>query len=381
VGVPQRDFLLVQSSTELGGAERVLLNLLAASEELRRRSLTAVMRFGAGNLAARLREVGAEVVELPRARVRQPLRMLQTALTLRALVRARGIRVVVGNGAHPQILAGWVARLSRAKSAFVVHMIHRLPLGANERLDVLAIKGPCDLMLANSQASLTPLRQLRPGVDKQLLHLGTPTITVRPEAVQAARAELGAASDEVVIGVFGRLQRWKAQDVFLAAAALVGAARPKTRFVIVGGAMFGLEPEYFVALRAAAAATGFADRIVFTDYRQDVAPYMAACDIICHTSRVPEPFGMVVIEAMSLGKPVIATQGGGPSEIIAEPDQGILVPPDDPAALAAALISLIDDPERRARLGARGRERVISDFGVDTMARNFVAALERLAQR
>jgi glycosyltransferase involved in cell wall biosynthesis len=108
---------------------------------------------------------------------------------------------------------------------------------------------------------------------------------------------------------------------------------------------------------------------------------MAACDIICHTSRVPEPFGMVVIEAMSLGKPVIATQGGGPSEIIAGPDQGILVPPDDPAALAAALISLIDDPERRARLGGRGRERVISDFGVDTMARNFVAALERLAQR
>src|SRR4051794_3831846 len=205
-------------------------------------------------------------------------------------------------------------------------MIHRLPLRANEGLDVLAIKGPCDLMLANSQASLAPLRQLRPDVEKQLLHLGTPAITVPPEAVQSARAELGATNDEVVIGVFGRLQRWKAQDVFLAAASIVGAARPRTRFVVVGGAMFGLEPEYFVGLRAAAAATGFSDRIVFTDYRQDVAPFMAACDIICHTSRVPEPFGMVVIEGMSLGKPVIATRGGGPSEIIAEPDQGILIP-------------------------------------------------------
>ncbi len=380
VSAPQRDFLLVQSSTELGGAERVLLNLLTASEDLRRRSLTAVMRFGDGNLPARLREVGAEVVELPRTRIRQPLQMLRTALALRTLARERGVRVVVGNGAHPQILAGWTARLSGAKAVFIVHMIHHLPLRANATLDVLALKGPCDLMLANSEASLAPLRTLRPDVDKRLFHLGTPIITVPPEAVRTARAELGAADDEVVIGVFGRLQRWKAQDVFLAAAAQVGTARPRTRFVIVGGAMFGLEPEYFSELRAAAAATGFADRIVFTDYRQDVAPFMAACDIVCHTSRVPEPFGMVVIEAMSLGRPVIATRGGGPSEIIAEREQGLLVPPDDPGALAAAILSLVDDPDLRSRVGARGRERVVSTFAIDKMAHNFVAELDRLGR-
>jgi len=381
VSAEPRDFLLVQSSTELGGAERVLLNLLAASDELRRRSLTAVLRFGNGNLPTRLREVGADVVELPKVRVRQPVHLLGTALRLRRLARERGIRVVVGNGAHPQILAGWTARLSRAKSAFLVHMIHRLPLLANHGLDVAAIKGPCDLMLANSRASLRPLEQLRPDVEKRVLHLGTPLVTVSPDAIRAARAELGAGDDEVVLGVFGRLQRWKAQDIFLAAAARVGAARPRTRFVIVGGAMFGLEPEYVTQLRAAAAATGFADRIVFTDYRQDVAPFMAACDVVCHTSREPEPFGMVVIEAMSLARPVIATRGGGPSEIIVEPAQGILIPADDPDALAAAMISLIDDPARRARMGAAARDRVVASFGVDTMARNFVTALEGLARR
>jgi len=374
-----RDFLFVQSSTELGGAERVLLNLLAYNAELRRRSVTAVLRLGDGNLPEKLREVGAEVVEFPKVRIREPVRLMRTIWGLRALVRARGVRVVVGNGVHPQILGGWTARAARVKTAFLVHMIHRLPLRSNEGLDRLALAGPCDLMLANSRASLAPLEKLRPTVAKVILPLGTPLHEVTADARQQARLELGAAPDDVLVGVFGRLQRWKAQDVFVAAAAQVAAARPRARFAVVGGATFGLEPEYFAELRALAAATGLSDRLVFTDFRQDVPRLMAACDIVCHTSRVAEPFGMVVIEAMSLGRPVVATRGGGPSEIIENAEQGVLIDPDDAPRLAAEVIALIDDPERRARIGARGRERVLATFTAEIMASNMLAHLDRLA--
>src|SRR6185437_10517970 len=175
----------------------------------------------------------------------------------------------------------------------------------------------------------------RPGIDIRLLYNGTPQRTVSPDDARAARAELGATEDEVVIGSFGRLQRWKGQDVFIAA----------------GGATFGFEADYAEGLKTAAAVPELEGRVTFTGFRTDVARLMAACDVVCHTSRVPEPFGLVIVEAMALGRAVIATAGGGPSEIISSPQEGVLIAPDDPRALAATMRELIDDPDRRARLG------------------------------
>src|SRR5262245_23197669 len=147
-GAQRRDFLFVQSTTEVGGAESVLFNLMECSAALRDRSVVASLSFGDGDLPERLRRIGADVVELPRARLREPLGVARSVVALRALAKARGVRVVIGNGAHPQILGGVAARLARIRSAFLVHMIHAYPLWKNDPRDALAIKGPCDLMLA-----------------------------------------------------------------------------------------------------------------------------------------------------------------------------------------------------------------------------------------
>jgi len=106
---------------------------------------------------------------------------------------------------------------------------------------------------------------------------------------------------------------------------------------------------------------------------------MAACDVVCHTSRVPEPFGLVVIEAMAQARPVIATRGGGPSEIFADDSQGLLVSPDDAAGLAAAITTLVDDPEKRRRMGIAGLARVKDAFTIDVMARNLIAHFDSVA--
>src|SRR4051812_38708192 len=172
-GQVARDFLFVQSTTEVGGAETVLLNLFSSSAELRDRSVIANLGFGDGDVPARLRGMGAEVVDLPRARLRQPGRVLRVLCALRKLIRERAVKVVIANGAHPQILGGAAARLAGAKSVFLVNMIHAHPLWKNGALDVAAVSGPCDLMLANSRASEATLRLLRPGVDKAVLYPGT----------------------------------------------------------------------------------------------------------------------------------------------------------------------------------------------------------------
>jgi len=373
-----RDFLFVQSTTEVGGAETVLLNLFETSEELRRRSLIATLGFGNGDLPERLRSAGAEVVELKMARLRHPWKLASTFHALRRLTLASGARVVVGNGGHPQIVGGLVARLTGARSAFVVHAIYPTRLRENDPRDLLALFGPCDLMMPVSKVAQAALASLRPGVQSRLLYDGTPMREVAPEAARSARAELGVKEGDVLFGCFGRLQRGKAQDVFIAAARQVAADRPAARFVVVGGPRFEFERQYVEELERAAAVPELANRVTFTGFRTDVPRLMAGCDVVCHTSRASESFGMVIVEAMALGRAVIATAGGGPSEIISSADEGVLVAPDDVAALAAAIRELVDDPQRRARLGARGQERVRAHFSIDVMASTLLGHLDRL---
>ena len=95
---------------------------------------------------------------------------------------------------------------------------------------------------------------------------------------------------------------------------------------------------------------------------------MAACDIFVLPAPA-EPFGLVLIEAMALGKPVIAAGAGGPLEIVADGESGLLVPPHDPAAMAAAISQLLADPEKIRAMGAAGRRRFETHFTADRMAR------------
>ncbi len=375
----QRDFLFVQSTTEVGGAEVVLLNLFEHSPELRERSFVVTLGFGSGNLPSRLRKLGVEVVEMKMPRLRRAWELAPVFARLRGLVRRRGVRVLIGNGGHPQIVAGLTARLAGARSVFIAHMIYPHPIWKNDPRDIIALRGPLDLILAVSKSAQSTLSKLRPTVPNALMYNGTPIREVAPADVRAVRRELNVRDDEILIGVFGRLQRWKGQDVFVKAAAEVATARPSSKFAVVGGSVFGLEQDFADDLRRSADQLGLGGRLAFTGFRSDVSRLMAACDIVCHTSRVPEPFGLVVVEAMALGRATIASRGGGPSEIVT-PDSGILVPPEDPGALARAVISLIDDPGRRRAMGERARERARREFSMEKSTGTLLAHLNALAK-
>ena len=94
-----------------------------------------------------------------------------------------------------------------------------------------------------------------------------------------------------------------------------------------------------------------------------------------------ENFGIAVVEAMALGRPVVATEGGGPSEIVSAADLGVLVRPADAEALAAAVIALIDDPARRRAIGVRAAAHIAANFSIDVMAANLVRHLDDLLSR
>jgi glycosyltransferase involved in cell wall biosynthesis len=125
---------------------------------------------------------------------------------------------------------------------------------------------------------------------------------------------------------------------------------------MVGGPQRAKEEDYFRRLQETARELGIADRVRFLGQRSDVPELLAAADIFCQPNQGPEPFGLVFIEALHAGRPIVTTALGGPVEIVDE-SCGLLAEPDNPAALSAALRRLIQAPELRERLGRSGPRR------------------------
>ena len=188
--------------------------------------------------------------------------------------------------------------------------------------------------------------------------------------------------DAPLLVMAGRISPWKGQHVFVEALASVRAARPAVHGVIVGLAEEADGPGYAARVRAQADALGLGSHLHMAGFRDDMPQALAAADVVVHCSVKPEPFGRVIIEGMAAGRPVVASALGGAAEIIAHGQDGLLTPAGDPAALAAALLRLLDDPGERERLGQAARRTVAQRYQVDAHVRAVLAFYQRvLAER
>lgn len=186
------------------------------------------------------------------------------------------------------------------------------------------------------------------GIDLHAFHPGTDT---------TFRAELGIGADEFVFGALGNVRAPKAYDVLLRAAALLAAEARPSRVVIVGDTAGGVFPE----LERLHAALGLGDRVRFAGFRRDVPNLLRAFDALVLSSRT-EGFSLATVQALATGLPVVATRSGGPEEILQDETTGLLVPPEDPAALAAGMRRLRDDPVLREQLRRAGPGAVATRF-------------------
>jgi glycosyltransferase involved in cell wall biosynthesis len=162
-----------------------------------------------------------------------------------------------------------------------------------------------------------------------------PFDAVTPDEIGAVRDELNLPETGVV-GVFSRLAEWKGQHVLLEALRDL----PNVTALIVGDALFPEDRAYADRLRRTIQDDGLGSRVRMTGFREDVPVLMHACDVIVHTSTAPEPFGRVIVEGMLAGRPVIATNIGGPAEVLNHGETGYLVPPGDAQTLADVLRTL-----------------------------------------
>jgi glycosyltransferase involved in cell wall biosynthesis len=169
----------------------------------------------------------------------------------------------------------------------------------------------------------------------------------------AMKAELGIPSNSKVVGVVGRISEQKAQDDFIRAARIIEQDEPETVFLIVGAAN---DPALLERLQRLTIELGVDEKVRFVGHVTDMPRIYAALDVLVLPSRW-EGFGLVLVEAMAAGKPIVATRVGGIPEVVVDGETALLVPPSDPAAIAAAVVSLLTDPERARAMGRCGVER------------------------
>lgn len=357
--------LYVTPFAEMGGAERTVVDLIALHD--RDVVEPAVCFLHDGPLVTRWREeLGVQTFLLPAPRLRRVVKARRTVAALASLIGAQQVDLVHSTMGWGHMFGGRAAR--RAGKPCVWYQ-HTRP--SRRALDVRAALVRTRTIIANSeftaaaQGRVNPLRR-----QVVVIYPGTRIPTEDREARRGrGRAALGIQPDEFAVGIAGRLQRWKGQDVVLRAAASLIRARPQARLFVIGGALFGLDAGFEQELRRLAADLGIGDRVAFTGHRDDVGDCLAALDVVVHASVHPEPFGLALVEAMAAGTALVAADGGAAREIVTHDSDGLLVPPGDHEALAAALLDLCDNPAHRADLAVAGEWTASVRFDATLMTR------------
>jgi glycosyltransferase involved in cell wall biosynthesis len=316
-------------------------------------------------------------MHLGRLVLRTAAEELPAALRLARIIRAERADVVhLGNGIRANfdgVLACWLTR-----TPCLCHVKGFEKYGARERWAARRI----DAVVCMTEAVRTHCleRGIRPP-RMEIVYDALAPEHFRPRRTrEAVRAEFGLPADAAVFGVVGGIQEWKGQAVVVEAFAHLRASSPEARCLVVGAPHRAGRP-YAERLRARVRELALADSLSFTGFREDVADVVNALDVLVHSSVRPEPFGRVIIEAMLLGKPVIAAAAGGVLELVDEGRTGFLVPPGDVAALAERMRRLAADQALRRRVGERARAQALDRFSLRRHVDAMSALYNLIAQR
>jgi glycosyltransferase involved in cell wall biosynthesis len=341
--------------------------------------LTAVL-FNDGPLAVELGRLGVPVTVLRESDTRAP-RLVEE---LARLLRTHAVDIAHTHRYKDTVLGALAATL--AGVPFLVRTVHGrsepmrgwdwLKYQAYNTLDRAVLRWRANGMIAVSQ---TVARDLEPlgGVHAPVVALpnGIDFGKVRPSRFRCdVRHALGADVDTLLIGAVGRLARVKGHAYFLEAARLILEGVPRARFVIVG------DGELKAELKRLASRLGVDHACQFLGARADVYDLVSAMDLFVLPS-LDEGIPMALLEAMALGAPVVASAVGGIPEVLVDGETGVLVPPANAAALAAACLALARDERRAHAMAAKARSVVERQFSHDMNGQRLVDLYHQVMAR
>jgi glycosyltransferase involved in cell wall biosynthesis len=344
---PVRLLLVANFADRVGGGEESLLALARGLNRERFHPHAVVPADG--DVADTLRALGIPVtlLALPPLRPWSLRAAWRSLRALRSLLVAADVRLVHTHGSRGTLYAGLAARRPRVPVIWHVRIADRDPWldGLLLRLStrVIAISKAVESRF-DGRCQADKVCVVYNGVD--------PAYWAPPEP----RARTGAPPTVLCVG---RLSPEKGQATLLQAVPLVRRQVPSARFLFVGADVAG-EAE---RLRGVAEILGVRDAVEFRRWMPDPRPAFGEADLIAVPSR-SEGFGRVLVEAAFLAIPAVASRVGGIPEVVVDGQTGLLVPPDDPAALAHALATLLRDPDLRHAMGQAAREHALARFTI-----------------
>lgn len=235
---------------------------------------------------------------------------------------------------------------------------------------------PTDLVLCVSSAVSRLQHAFYPQSPTRVLHPGIDLPEV--ESRETARARLGCPATGPLIGVVGRVEPWKGQDLAVRMLAELAARAPALQLVLIGQQHSPTWPEFRAEVAALGHGLGLADRVVFAGHVDDASALLPALDVLVCASR-EEGFGLAAVEAMAAGVPVVSTRCGGPEDVVDDGRTGLLVPAENPVRLAYAVERVLSDHGLAADLVIRARETWRAQFTARRSAENFLRAVTDVA--
>jgi glycosyltransferase involved in cell wall biosynthesis len=364
--VQETRIFFVTSTLAFGGAER-LWALLIPALAARGFDVRVMTLVDEGEFFHELRSKGIDVT-CANMRRRTDIRGLRRAFA----GLAGGTDLIVSQSVNAQTVGALMAWKARVPHVTIDHAGPGLTLRLHQRILLRVVARTVDLLIAVSALQLERLLPL--GFDRERIRIIPNAVEplAPTEEREETRRRLGFGENDVVALLVADLRPVKNARAFVEAVAQAHAADARVRGLIAGDG-----PEFASVSAAAAASSGAVELL---GARSDVANLMNAADVVCLTSRT-EGQPLVLLEAMSIGRPVIATAVGGVTELVADGETGLLVPEGDGDAFTRALLTLAGAHELRLRLGEAGRlrhrERFAADRMVDAYARTFLETIER----
>jgi glycosyltransferase involved in cell wall biosynthesis len=378
---------------QMGGAETSLYELLASVRNAERDWDLWLVLGEDGPLAQRARGLGVQVIVAPFPpglatlgdAGQRPVLLLWSLLRAAAGIALYHRRlgnicrmiqpdVIHTNGFKMHLLCTW---MRPGQTAVVWHIHDYVSARPLMRRLLRWRRKHCTAAIANSRSVAADLRALLPGVRIAPIYNGinferfAPTgRTVDPDALSGLPP---AARGTVRVGLVATFARWKGHTVFLDSLSKLSAETP-VRGYVIGGPIYqtGGSQWTLAELKDYSRGLGLSDMVGVTGFLDDSAEAIRSLDIVVHASTEPEPFGMVIVEAMACAKPVIVSKAGGAAELFEEERTALGYPPGDAAALARQIERLASDPSLRARMGAAARAAAEQSFRPDRMAREAI---------
>lgn len=384
--------LYVNHTAEVSGGEQSLLGLLAALPQ----SVQPLLACPPGRLQSAAETFCVPVTTITGTAGSLRLHPLNTPRAVAEMAAAAAQVHLAARRERAELLhansirAGILLALARApRAATVVHVRDCLPPGAVTSATMRLIAATATTVVANSRYTARWVGRAAPRANVEVVHNAVDLERWDPGRIDraGARARLGApAADRLLLGVVAQLTPWKGQDTAIEALSLVCKQGVDAHLMLIGSAKFvdrstRFDNEgYLASLRRLVDERGLTGRVSWMGEREDVPELVRALDVLLLPSW-EEPFGRAVIEAMALGVPVIATNVGGPAELVTDGREGILLPPKEPAAWAHAIRGLAEDPDRAREMGRAGRSRAEAEFGVDRHVAEMIGVYERALAR